>query len=92
MNPGEPSNAERDRQLLLQQLADAEAALRGGLLIQGFGSVAPAHMERAMAHIREAHIAINETKAVRGVAQLVDDLRRIEQVMAAGERQKCQRV
>jgi hypothetical protein len=36
-------------------------------------------MERAMAHIQEAYIAINEMRAVRGVPQLVDDLNRIEQ-------------
>ena len=38
-------------------------------------------MERAMAHICEAYIAINEARPVRTVQQLVDDLNRIQQVM-----------
>jgi hypothetical protein len=36
-------------------------------------------MERALAHIQEAWIAINEMRGVRSVPQLVDDLNRIEQ-------------
>ena len=38
-------------------------------------------MERARAHIQEAYIAINESKPVRTVQQLVDDLNRVQQVM-----------
>ena len=66
---------------LLGQLKAAEAALRAGLHMHDFGSTARAHMERAMAHIAEAYIAINEpTKNARTVQQLVDDLNRIQQV------------
>ena len=64
---------------MLGQLAAAETALRIGLHTHGFGSTARAHMERALAHIQEAGIAIAEMRAVRGVPQLVDDLNRIEQ-------------
>jgi hypothetical protein len=92
MNPSESNSAEKDRQTLLQQLTAAETALRGGLQINGFGDTARAHMERAMAHICEAYIAINETKSVRSVPQLVDDLNRVQQVIADVQRRKSQRV
>ncbi|MGH7990995.1 MAG: hypothetical protein ACREDS_12500 [Limisphaerales bacterium] len=79
MNGNDLNAVEAKRQELLGQLRAAEAALRGGLHTHGFGSTARAHMERAMAHIQEACIAINELRAVRGVPQLVEDLNRIEQ-------------
>ena len=79
MNSGELQAIESQRQALLGQLRAAEAALRGGLHTHGFGSTARAHMERALAHVQEAYVAINELRAVRGVPQLVDDLNRMEQ-------------
>ena len=93
MNPGELQAIESQRQALLGQLNTAEAALRAGLHnTRGFGETAHAHMERARAHILEAHIAINEGKAVRTVPQLVDDLTRIQQVMDDVQRRKSQRI
>ena len=79
MNGNDFKMVEAKRRELLGQLKAAECAIRAGLHVQGFGSTARAHMERAMAHICEAYIAINEMRAVRGVPQLVDDLNRIEQ-------------
>ena len=79
MNADELKDIEAKRQALLGQLTAAETALRNGLHTHGFGSTARAHMERAMAHIQEACIAIAEMRAVRSVPQLVDDLNRIEQ-------------
>jgi hypothetical protein len=81
---------EAKRQMLLDQLRTAEAALRSGLHAQGFGETARAHLERAMAHIHEAYIAINESKSVRSVPQLVDDLNRIQQVMAEVRQRQSQ--
>jgi len=78
---GDLQAIEAKRQELLGQIRTAEAAMRAGLHISGFGNAAREHLERAMAHIQEAYIAINETKAVRTVSQLVDDLNRIQQVM-----------
>lgn len=78
---GELQGIEAKRQALLGQLRTAEAAVRAGLHAHGFGEMARAHLERAMAHIQEAYIAINESKPVRTVPQLVDDLNRIQQVM-----------
>lgn len=69
------------RQALLGQIRTAEASVRAGLHAHGFGCTAREHLQRAMAHIQEAYIAINESKAVRTVPQLVDDLNRIQQVM-----------
>jgi len=79
MNPGELQAIESQRQALLGQLTVAETALRIGLHRHGFGSNVRAHIERAMAHIQEAGIAIAEMRAVRSVPQLVEDLNRIEQ-------------
>ena len=83
---------EARRQALLGQLRTAETAVRAGLHAHGFGIAARAHLERAMAHINEAYIAINETKAIRTVPQLVDDLNRIQQVMDDVQRRKSQRI
>jgi hypothetical protein len=92
MSTGELKDIEARRQALLGQLRSAEASLRGGLHTHGFGSNARAHLERAMAHVQEAYIAINEAKAVRSVQQLVDDLNRIQQVMDDAQRGKSQRI
>jgi hypothetical protein len=92
MNADEFKMVEAKRQELLGQLKAAEAAVRSGLHTQGFGHTARAHMERAMAHICEAYIAINEARQVRTVQQLVDDLNRIQQVMDDSRRGKSQRI
>jgi len=49
-------------------------------------------MERAMAHIQEAYIAINEVNRARTVEQLANDLVRIQQVMDDATRGKSQRI
>jgi hypothetical protein len=84
--------AEVRRQGLLGQLKTAEAALRGGLHAHGFSSLARAHMERAMAHLCEACVAINEINRARAVQQLVDDLTRIQQAMDDARRRNPQRI
>jgi len=86
MNPEDYRSIEQKRQALLGQLKAAESALRGGLHAHGFGSSTRAHMERAMAHIHEAYLTINEGKTVRTVPQLVDDLNRIQQFMEQTEK------
>ena len=92
MNSIESSNEAKQRLTLLRQLTAAETALRIGLHVRGFGNNAREHMERAKAHLCEAYIAINETRSVRTVHQLVDDLNRVEQVLEDGKRRKSQRV
>ena len=49
-------------------------------------------MERALAHVREAYIAVNETKSVRTVQQLVDDLNRVQQVVEEAKHGKSRRI
>jgi hypothetical protein len=92
MSTGQIQVIEARRQALLGQLRTAEAAVRAGLHAPGFGDTARAHLERAMAHLQEAYIAINESKSVRSVPQLVDDLNRIQQVMDDTQRRKSQRI
>jgi hypothetical protein len=81
MDSDDLKTVEAKRQALLGQLNAAETALRSGLHTHGFGSTARAHMERALAHIQEAYVAINEINRARTVQQLVNDLIRIQQVM-----------
>jgi hypothetical protein len=83
---------ETQRQALLGQLTVAESALRFGLHTHGFGSTARAHMERALAHIQEAYVAINEINRARTVQQLVNDLIRVQQVMDEAKQGKSQRI
>lgn len=92
MDSGEIKDIESQRQALLAQLAAAEAALRDGLRARGFGSTAQEHMERALAHIREAYIAINESVKVRSVQQLTNDLERIQQVIKTAKRGQSHRL
>ncbi|HEX4342617.1 MAG TPA: hypothetical protein VH255_04460 [Verrucomicrobiae bacterium] len=91
MNP-ELQAIEAKRQALLSQLRTAEAAVRAGLHAHGFGNAAREHLERAMAHIQEAYIAMNEAKNVRSVPQLVDDLIRLQQIMDEANQRKSHRI
>ena len=77
MNPN-AHLAESRRQALLGQLHAAEAAVRSNLNFNALEATARAHMERALAHIREACVAINEMGRARSVKQLVEELERIE--------------
>jgi hypothetical protein len=92
MNSDDLKAIESQRQALLGQLKAAESALRSGLHTHGFGSIARAHLERALAHIQEASVAINEINRARTVEQLVNDLARIQQVMDDATRGKSQHI
>ena len=83
---------EARRQELLGQLNAAESALRAGLHAHGLGQIARAHLERAMAHLAEAYIAINEISRARTVQRLVDDLVRVEQVVEEAQRRQFLRL
>ena len=82
MNPGSVTRLELLRRALLGQLQTADANLRSGLHQQGMDAIVRAHMERALAHIREGYIAVNEQTKVRTVQELADQLTRIEQMQA----------
>jgi len=92
MDSDDLKSIENQRQALLGQLTAAETALRTGLHTHGFGSTARAHMERALAHIQEAYIAINEFNRARTVEQLINDLVRVQQGMDAAKRGKSQHI
>ena len=93
MTLGEIMAIESRRQALLGQLSAAETALRNGLHSQGVGGNARAHLERAMAHLCEAYIAINENKSVcERSCNLVTDLIRVERVMEDARRRPPQRI
>ena len=82
MNAGALNRLERLRQMLLGQLQTADVNLRAGLHQHGMDAIVRAHLERALAHIREAYIAVNEQAKIRTVQELADQLSRIEQIQA----------
>ena len=82
MNPGILNRRELLRRTLLGQLQTAEVNLRAGLHQHGLDVIVRAHLERALAHIREAYIAVNEQTKIRTVQELADLLTRVEQMQA----------
>ena len=82
MNAGEMNHLELRRQALLGQLQTADVNLRSGLHQHGMDAIVRAHLERALAHTREAYIAVNEQTKVRTVQELADQLARVEQIQA----------
>jgi hypothetical protein len=82
MNAGALNRLERLRRTLLGQLQTADVNLRAGLHQHGMDAIVRAHLERALAHIREAYIAVNEQAKIRTVQQLADQFSRIEQIQA----------
>ena len=82
MNRGILNRRELLRRTLLGQLQTAEVNLRAGLHQHGLDVIVRAHLERALAHIREAYIAVNEQTKIRTVQELADQLARVEQMQA----------
>ncbi|HEY3855149.1 MAG TPA: hypothetical protein VGO67_12210 [Verrucomicrobiae bacterium] len=82
MNASELNHLELRRRALLAQLQTADVNLRAGLHQHGMDAIVRAHLERVLAHIREAHIAVNEQAKVRTVQELADQLARVEQIQA----------
>ena len=80
MNAGALNRLELLRRALLGQLQTADVNLRAGLHQHAMDAIVRAHLERALAHIREAHIAVNEQTKIRTVQELTDQLTRIEQM------------
>jgi len=78
MNPAEANNQEARRQSLLGQLNAAEAALRANLDLDCAEVTARVHMQRALAHIQEAAVAVTGAGRARTVWQLVEDLTKLK--------------
>lgn len=74
MNPATATSRDMQRQALLSQLTAAEAALRSNLDLGCADVTARVHMQRALAHLEEAMVALNRTRRARTVWQLVEDL------------------
>jgi hypothetical protein len=86
MNDG-ALNQFKYRRELLGYLQTADDNLRAGLHRHGLEALVRAHLDRALAHIREAYIAVNEETKIRSLQELTDQLTRLEQ-MQAGLRTK----
>ena len=82
MNAGALNRLERLRRTLLGQLQTADVNLRAGLHQHGMDAIVRAHLDRALAHIREAYIAVNERAKIRTVHELADQFSRIGQIQA----------
>ena len=82
MNHGAANTIDLQRHVLLARLQAADGALRASLHQHGTDAIVRAHLERSLAHIREAHIAANERIQIRTVQELADQLARIEQMRA----------
>ncbi|MGD0813541.1 MAG: hypothetical protein ABSA83_08055 [Verrucomicrobiota bacterium] len=82
MNADAQNRFELLRRTLLGQIQSAEVNLRVGLHQHGVDALVRAHLERALAHIREAYIAVNEQAKIRSVQELAGQLTRIEQMQA----------
>jgi len=66
--------------LILEELNNAEQALRENLHRNDLDPTAREHMERALSHVREAYIATNEIGKARSVQRLVGDLEKVERL------------
>ena len=67
---------------LLANLQAAEDALRDNLHVHSLDATARAHLQRALCHLREAFIAINEGHA-RSVEQVAQEQATFERLMTA---------
>jgi len=66
---------------IADQLNTAKRALRGNLHRHDLEPTAREHMERALAHVREAYIATNGIDRARSVRRLVGDLEKVDRVI-----------
>ena len=76
MNTGEIQAIESQRQALLGQLTAAEVALSANLDLNCADVTVRMHMQRALAHIQEAAVALSGVRRARTVWQLLEDLTR----------------
>ena len=67
---------------IFEQLDSADHALRENLNRNDLDPTAREHMERALAHVREAYVATNEVGKARSVQRLVGDLEKVNHIVA----------
>ena len=73
---------------IFEQLDTADQALRENLHRNDLDPTAREHMERALAHVREAHIATNEIGKARSVRRLVSDLEKVNHIVTKVRRRE----
>lgn len=73
---------------IFEQLDTADQALRENLHRNDLDPIAREHMERALAHVREAYIATNEIGKARSVRRLVCDLEKVNHIVAKVRRRE----
>ena len=73
---------------IFEQLDTADQALRENLHRNDLDPTARAHMERALAHVREAYVATNEIGKARSVQRLVGDLEKVNHIVAKVRRRE----
>ncbi len=82
MNPAEATSRDAQRKALLSQLTTADTALRAGMGQDCIERLVRAHVERALAHIREAETALQNLARARTVTDLAEQLARIDEMRA----------
>jgi hypothetical protein len=82
MNTSEAHLLELRRNALLTELRQADVRLRTCIHQLEVVALRHAHLERALAHLREAGIAVDEQTKIRSVQELADHLARIEQIQS----------
>lgn len=81
MNAANLTIRQREHQQQLNNLNAAERALRANLHMHGLDENARQHMERALNHVQEGYIAVNEPDRARNVQTLVETLDKVERLM-----------
>ena len=75
MPPGQPSDrASRAQRVQLRSLEKISTQLRSTLHMHGVDPEARPHLERALAHVREATMAIGKVNRARTVTELIKHL------------------
>ena len=73
---------------IFEQPDTADQALRENLHRNDLDPTAREHMERALAHVREAYIATNEIGKARSVQRLVSDLEKVNHIVSKVRRRQ----
>lgn len=73
---------------IFEQLDTADQALRENLHRNDLDPTAREHMERALAHVREAYVATNEFGKARSVQRLEGDLEKVNHIVAKVRRRE----
>ena len=80
MTAAESNAPDLNRHALRVRLQSADTALRAGLNQPCGEALVRSHIERALAHIREAETALHNLARARTVEQLAEQLARIDEM------------